>query len=90
MTELTFLLELLLNHKLPLNTKNAIKDRIGEIEQQRVQPMQPMRSIAQEPMVPSAIAVTAEAVKALADRQKLIESAMSEKPEPGRSGPRKF
>lgn len=32
MTELTFLIELLLNHKLPKPTKDAISERIREIE----------------------------------------------------------
>lgn len=33
MTELAFLLDLFLNHKLPMATKRAISDRIKEVEQ---------------------------------------------------------
>lgn len=38
MTELTFLLELLLNHKLPKSTKEAIAARIKEVEEKLSQP----------------------------------------------------
>lgn len=34
MTELTFLLDLLLNHRLPAATKAAVSDRIREVEKQ--------------------------------------------------------
>ena len=38
MTELTFLIELLLNHKLPKPTKDAISARIKEVESQLGKP----------------------------------------------------
>jgi hypothetical protein len=39
MTELSFLLDLLLNHKLPKGTKEAITARIKEIEDRQAQPL---------------------------------------------------
>ena len=92
MTELTFLLDLLLNHKLPLATKNLIKDRIGVIEAQMAttpktivqQPITQMQ--APTPVV--AVAQTPQAAEALARRAALI--AQGDKPEAGRTGPRKF
>jgi len=41
MSELSFLLELLLSHKLAKGTKEAITDRIKEVERRLVQPQQP-------------------------------------------------
>ncbi len=37
-TELQFLLDILLNHKLPKGTKKLITDRIGEVENQLIPP----------------------------------------------------
>jgi len=96
MTELTFLLELILNHKLPLATKNLIKDRIGQIQAeqpQRTAPAvsSPIRLPTQTESVPvQAVAHTAAAAQALAERERLIQNALNPKPEPGRTGPRKF
>lgn len=41
MTELSFLIDLLLNHKLPKATQTAIKERIQEVESQYAKPSMP-------------------------------------------------
>jgi hypothetical protein len=93
MTELSFLLELILNHKLPKTTKKAIRDRIGEIQMRaiaeesapappRTYSIQPVLTKPQ-PMMPEKIAQTPEAQQALNNRQAMINAAMSRKPLPG-------
>lgn len=49
MTELSFLLDLLLNHKLPRPTKEAITERIKEIEMRQVQASMPRTMAARAP-----------------------------------------
>jgi hypothetical protein len=96
MTELSFLLDLLLNHKLQKATKDILVARIGLVEesmkispqpqaQRTVQPTQPSSAI-----VPTQIAQTQETAKAISDLQALRHQAMSGVPEPGRTGPRKI
>ena len=50
-SELSFLLDILLNHKLPPETKQLVADRIAEIEVQysMVNPQQPPQSFQQIP-----------------------------------------
>lgn len=97
MTELQFLLDLLLEHKLTVATKKIIKDRIKYVEDGIHKPS----SIAATPqrfeqsntskVVPiETIAQTPAAAAALADRQKSIAIAASGTFEPGRTSPRKF
>jgi hypothetical protein len=45
MTELQFLLDLLLNHKLTKDTKKLITERIGQVEQKYTQPTKPVAQI---------------------------------------------
>lgn len=59
-TELQFLLDLLLNHKLPKGTKKLLTDRIGEVENQiipqptvlRAAPTVSSRMPPPEPIIP--------------------------------------
>lgn len=137
MTELTFLLDLLLNHKLPQATKKAVTERVREVEVllqmtsvtiNRIPSMAPsiasitsgnlpphlanqapstiaamLRNglaneaptigiVAQQPSVEpvQVIAQTPAAAAAMNARQEAINSAMSGKPEKGRTSPRKF
>jgi hypothetical protein len=94
MSELSFLLELLLNHKVPQTTKKLIQERIREVEShiqapalQRQPSVRPSPT-AQEPQ--PVIANTAAAAEALAAREALIQQATSGRAEPGRTSPRKF
>ncbi len=92
MTELTFLLDLLLNHKLPKPTQLAIKDRIGDIDSSRQAPALDRKPNAtllpQKPV--EVVAHTQAAAQALLARESLLANAGNEKPEPGRTSPRKF
>jgi hypothetical protein len=47
MTELSFLLDLLLNHKLPKPTREAVTARVKEVEVQLQHPQQQLRPIGQ-------------------------------------------
>ena len=89
MTELSFLLELLLNHKLPKATQLAIRDRIGSIQLEASLPA-PRKPIIQGPEPVAQIAQSPAAAQALAQRQAAIQAALSDKPEQGRTSPRKF
>ena len=96
MSELSFLISLILNEKLPLELKQLIADRIQAVEQgmgrsqilfpnqlppvTQVQNVAPIQNVAQTPA----------AAAALASRQQAISMAASDKPEPGRTSPRKF
>ena len=52
-TELQFLLDLLLNHKLPKGTKKLITDRIGEVENQIIP--QPRNMLGHQPVSPQIV-----------------------------------
>lgn len=86
MTELSFLLELLLNHKLPKATQLAIKDRIGSLDDKR--PTAPVARV--EPLRQQEIQAVAspQAAQALAQRQQLMDQAGTI--QPGAKSPRKF
>ena len=60
MTELQFLIDLLLNHKLSKETKALIKERIGQVEAQYARPQQ----VIQRPIVrsPTAQAASTQAI----------------------------
>lgn len=97
MTELSFLLELLLEHKLEKKTKDLIRDRIKEIEQAQIpialrhtpMPTKLEKKTRHTPMPTiDHVAQTPEAAKALADRQALMLEARNGSP--GRSAPRKL
>ena len=93
MTELSFLLELFLNHKLPKATKTAITERIATIQTHTQAPMLSRQGIAATaptgPIV-TQVAQTPAAAEAVAARERAIQAAMSDKPEQGRTSPRKF
>ncbi len=125
MTELSFLIELLLNHKLPKETKECIAGRIKEIQlfssNNQPWPNEVHTQIASpkslgisqapstlaamakhgdipplpptEPQGPIPVAVIAQTpatTAALQARQESIRQAMSGKPMPGETKPRKF
>jgi CTP:molybdopterin cytidylyltransferase MocA len=124
MTELSFLLDLLLNHKLAKVTRELVVARIREVEVRSQSPAatRPAQTsaaipphlvgqspstiaammrheaggvappIAVAPLVdtPPVVAQTPAAAAALAARQSVIDSAISGKPEKGRTSPRKF
>jgi hypothetical protein len=74
-TELSFLLDLLLNHKLTLPTKNYIKDRIAEVESGYSAPARQARPVQAQVSVP--VEAQNPAVQAaLAQRQSLLQTAM--------------
>ena len=85
MTELSFLVDLLLNHKLTKATKDAVAARIRDIEVQRAQP-----SHLAGPPPPPAVGHTAAAQQALAARNAAMAQAMSGKAAAGETAPRKF
>lgn len=109
MTELSFLLELLLEHTLEKITQTLIRERIKEIEQAKTTYANMPTTIRNHvvateaaviapalshmPPVPTeatVIAHTPAAAKAMADRQQMIQQAISGRPEPGRTSPRKI
>ena len=105
MTELQFLIDLLLNHKLTASTKKLISERIKVVESELTtksqhRPMAP--SSAQAPSTQRILdemtqpePVTQAAAQALQSRSAAIKKAIDSgpfggKPEPGRTSPRKF
>lgn len=105
MTELSFLISLLLNEKLPLELKGIVAERIKEVET-RIQAPTFSRPVVHSPSTqspstqrildemaseaPVVIAQTPQASAALAQRAQAIAQATSGKEEPGRRSPRKF
>lgn len=102
MTELGFLLDLLLNEELPLNLKKTVAERIKEVEQGLTRAPAP-RVIAQvqtqapstqrildemEQQAPGILVASQAASQAMASRQDAINKATQI--EPGRKSPRKF
>jgi len=93
MTELSFLIDLLLNHKLPKTTQQAIKARLDSLQSQPIIPSPPkpaatfsVRSAPspEPPPVPfEQIAQNPTTQAALAQRQAMIDAAASRKPMPG-------
>jgi len=89
MNELSFLLDLLLNHKLSKPVKDIITARVNELSSG--QPPNPYKQmaikIAPNPAAnvvePDQIAKTPEAQAALAHRAAMIKTAQSLKPQPG-------
>lgn len=110
MSELSFLIDLLLNHKLSKDVKALVSERIKLIENQKAQShmfAHPIQAAIQSPSTLANLArdmnqvgglaigaapvpVTAPVAQALVSRQQAIQAAMSDKPEVGRSSPRKF
>lgn len=115
-SELSFLLELVLDDEVPKPIKLKMVARIREVEKNYAQTVLPQPAVprgtkpgiitpiiaAQSPSMQQLMAqnpdlipkppqpVTAEAAQALANRQAKILGAANEKPEPGRTSPRKF
>jgi len=76
MTELTFLIELLLNHDLPKATKDLVATRIKEVEEKLISAPQPLQRAVSNDMSPGLPVQNNAAVQAaLAAR----EAAMSGK-----------
>lgn len=105
MTELTFLIELLLNHDLQKDTKDLIAGRIKEVEAE-LNSRQPVRATGQAPSTMAlmaqhvqptptvqdvqAIGQTAAAQAALAYRQAAINASMNDKIDKNARSPRKW
>jgi hypothetical protein len=97
MTELSFLIDLLLNGRLQRTVQEKVKARISEVEAnmslpQAVKQFQRVQASLEAPI---SIAQTPEAAKALADRQAAIQGSINQHPDevkyPGGSkGPRKY
>lgn len=95
MTELSFLIGLLINHKLPRLIQQIIKARLDEIQiEPSIETPQKTQSFSVKPIlspiaavqnaVPvNEIAQTPAAQAALAHRQALINAALNNKPMPG-------
>jgi hypothetical protein len=94
MSELAFLLDLLLNHdELPKDVRTIIKDRIVLVEANSTQPYKPVQRPTSpyiEPTVPGVAVASQAASEALASRGQAIAIANSGTPEKGRTSPRKF
>ncbi len=106
MTELSFLIDLLLNHKLSKEVKKLIADRVREIESAprtaaHIPAGVPPHLVGQSPSTianlmkdppaaPAVVATTPIAASAIASRQAAIAAQLSGKPEPGRTSPRKY
>lgn len=96
MTELSFLIELVLDEELPLKHRKICAERIKEVEGKLApQPVSYQAPSMQRIMSEAAAAEattphTAAASRALQARQQLINQAVSGKAEPGRTSPRKF
>lgn len=142
MTELSFLIDLLLNHKLPQKTKDAVAERIKtvealvsmvapriptavhmsqptqssvaliggtkqaastaaalakypdlveQMEKSATKPVQTVAPAPQPDLPPvEVVAQTPQTAAAIASRQAAIATAISGKPEKGRTSPRKF
>lgn len=101
MTEIKWLVDIILNHKLSPAVRDKFVARIGEVESRLNQPgtnvivrstssqvpstQKILDEIADEPIVNSQVAA-----QALAARQQAIAQATSGAPEKGRTSPRKF
>lgn len=90
MTELSFLLELLLNHELPKPTQLAIKDRLKAVEESLVAQstntssqtfVTPSKPFAAPVIQPEEIGQTQAAQAALALRQQIIAGGAQTKPQ---------
>lgn len=67
-TELSFLIELLLNHKLPPATKKLIAERVKEVELAHSSPMARQQSIAVNSLIPIGLANQAPSMQAIMAR----------------------
>lgn len=93
MTEIQFLLDIVLHCKNLKQVKDKCLARIGEVEAMLVKPPSTMpRPLLQSAhaAIPEAIAQTPAAAAALESRNLAIQQATSGKPEAGRTSPRKF
>lgn len=134
MSELSFLIDLLLTEKLSKSVKTKVKDRVIEVEalltsgpptiripipakynpadlpphiagqspstiakflEHQAQGLPPVTSIGEVvshavPSPPAVVAATPQTAAALQKREQAIQTALSGKPEPGRTSPRKF
>lgn len=103
MTEIQWLVDIMLHHKLPEAVKEKFISRIGEVEANYSKPVVrpiPPPMHAQTPSTQKIldemaqdtiqVAQTPAVAAALQSRQEAIKQAASGKPEPGRTSPRKF
>lgn len=100
MTELSFLIDLLMNHKLPKVTKELIAARIKEVEEtyqapvaQQVRSSAPLRQRAVPAPAAEPVAVVAQTpatAAAMAERQQLINDNINRKFDKEAGAPRKF
>ncbi len=100
MTELTFLIELFLNHDLPKDTKQAIAERIKEVEQglttsPAIRPVKAQIHALPAHMDEGAVPLvpqTSVAALALGQRESTMNAAMNHKRpmDPNTGRPRKF
>lgn len=97
MTELSFLIDLLLNGRLQKAVQEKVKARIAEVEQNMSLP-QAVKQYTRVPASlepPASIAQTPEAAKAMSDRREAVQAMVNAKPievstGSGTKGPRKF
>jgi hypothetical protein len=101
MTELSFLLDLLLNDKLTKATKDKLTERIKYVEASSNQQQRPVAkswkavpASLEPPLSLDTIAHTPEVAAAMANRQAVVNAAINQKPmvieKNGSTGPRKF
>lgn len=72
-SELSFLIELLLNHKLPTATKQLVKGRIEDVEKS-YSTVRPVTNIAPRPL-PAGAAIQAASTQAILDRNPDLANA---------------
>lgn len=98
MTEIQWLVDMMLHEKLSASARTKFLARIGEVESKLSVAPQPPKpfgmqtpGFSQAPQVPhDQIAQSPIAAQALAMREQAINQGLSGKAEPGRTSPRKF
>ena len=95
MTELSFLIDLLLNGRLQKTVQEKVRQRIEYVEQNMSLPQAIKQHQRSNSSVPIEAAVTAQATQAVLERQATIQAAVNQKPievstGSGSRGPRKF
>jgi hypothetical protein len=105
LSELVWLIDLLLNHKISRTVRAHVANRIGEIQTGPSMTLPKPQVVNGSLQAPSTIALmekhepvinaTPQTAKAMLDRQEAINKSINSnaftlKPEPGRTSPRKF
>jgi hypothetical protein len=85
-SELSFLINLVLDTKLNPYARKILAERVRVLESCKTAPLPTLT----QPTPTFSDRMQPAAAQALADRQKAIQASLGDKPEPGRTSPRKF